>query len=185
MKLTQNIINKLRERSALSLQSSYDCKYLVADIEKKTGKLLGISTIKRMLGFFPDDREPRTSTLDIIAEYLGYENWSSMYGSEGDMFSAFENGPDCVNATDLEKGDRLELTYQPNRVLTLEYEGNERFSVLSSVNSKLQKGDQLSLSTIILGFPLLVKEVLRGKDNLGAYSAAKQGGISTIKLLNE
>ena len=51
-----------------------DLEHLSAEIEKRTGILISISTLKRLLnGQF--NRLPQTATLNAITTYLGYESW--------------------------------------------------------------------------------------------------------------
>ena len=57
---------------------SRDCELLAPDIESATGEHIGVNTMKRLLGFIADERTPRTSTLDVIARYLGFDNWEAL-----------------------------------------------------------------------------------------------------------
>lgn len=41
----------------------------------------------------------------------------------------------------LDIGQTLRLTWEPGRIVTLKYQGNDVFVVEESVNSKLRKGD--------------------------------------------
>lgn len=51
-----------------------DLEHLSTEIEKRTGILISISTLKRLLnGQF--NRLPQTATLNAITTYLGYESW--------------------------------------------------------------------------------------------------------------
>lgn len=53
-----------------------DLEFLSENIESKTGVLISLSTIKRLIrGEF--SRLPQIATLNAIAVYLGYENWQS------------------------------------------------------------------------------------------------------------
>lgn len=69
----EEISNKLGYADAGSLRQR-DLEHLSAEIEKSTGILISISTIKRLLnGQF--NRLPQTATLNAITTYLGYQNW--------------------------------------------------------------------------------------------------------------
>ena len=69
------------------------------------------------------------------------------------------------------------ISYPPNRTLTIENVGDNHFRVIDSKNSKLQKGDLLTLTHIVRHYPLLVSEVTRDGQNLGAFTAGKAQGI--------
>ena len=75
MKFSPYVIDLLKQKSKKDFQLSGDCEYLALDIESVTGEHIGVNTLKRLLGFIDDEREPRPSTLDIIARYLDFENW--------------------------------------------------------------------------------------------------------------
>lgn len=57
------------------------------------------------------------------------------------------------------------------------YQGNGRFLVQMSENSKLLAGDELAVTHIVQGYPLLVTEVIRDGKSLGSFTAGKAQGI--------
>ncbi|MEP7322211.1 MAG: hypothetical protein ABI761_09835 [Saprospiraceae bacterium] len=66
------ICNKLGYAPVTMTQRNYE--HLSQEIEDKTGILISISTIKRLLnGDFA--RLPQTATLNAISTFLGYKNW--------------------------------------------------------------------------------------------------------------
>ncbi|MCM1348780.1 MAG: hypothetical protein NC338_05145 [Firmicutes bacterium] len=74
----------LEARLGHEIRYPADCTSLSIDILNVTGQRLGVITLKRMLGFANDVCEPRFTTLDIIASYLGYENFSRLLAAIGD-----------------------------------------------------------------------------------------------------
>ena len=177
MKLSPYITELLREKSGVEIRLSRDCELLALDVESVTGEHIGVNTMKRLLGFIADERRPRTSTLDIVARYLGYANWDALrLMDENSSNSAFDDRDEYL-ACYLEKGQQVHISYPPNRTLTIENQGDNHFLVLESENSKLQKGDLLTLTHIVRGYPLLVAEVMREGRSLGAFTAGKAQGI--------
>ena len=77
----------------------------------------------------------------------------------------------------MEIGQQVAISYPPNRKLTIENLGDNHFRVTDSENSKLLKGDLLTLTHIVRNYPLLVAEVIRNGENLGAFTAGKAQGI--------
>lgn len=53
-----------------------DCRALAEDIEAKCAMRLGINTLRRFFGLL-DSVPPSKTTLDILALYCGYQNWST------------------------------------------------------------------------------------------------------------
>lgn len=177
MKLSPYITELLREKSGNEIRLSRDCELLALDVESVTGEHIGVNTMKRLLGFIADEREPRTSTLDIIARYLGYDDWETLRLMDANSSNSSFDDRDEYLACYLEIGQRVLVSYPPNRTLTIENQGDNHFMVLESENSKLQKGDQLTLTHLVRGYPLLVADVTREGQSLGAFTAGKAQGI--------
>lgn len=177
MQLSPYITELLREKSGNEIRLSRDCELLALDVESVTGEHIGVNTMKRLLGFIADEREPRTSTLDIIARYLGYDDWDALRLMDANSSNSSFDDRDEYLACYLEIGQRVLVSYPPNRTLTIENQGDNHFIVLESENSKLQKGDQLTLTHLVRGYPLLVAGVMREGRSLGAFTAGKAQGI--------
>lgn len=183
MKLPFHIIEMLKRKSGSGLRLPSDCEILSLDIESKTGVRIGATTLKRLVGFAQDERTPHTSTLDAIARYLGYAHWDELSKIEDHGNSDFDTPDDEVRSADLQTGAFVEITYLPDRRLTLEYLGDNRYRVTASENSKLQQGDEVEILNFVLHHPLLVVNVCRDGESLGQFTAGRVSGLSSIKLL--
>lgn len=75
MRLPIVIVEMLQRKSGNDLCLPSDCEFLSLDIESKIGVHLGATTLKRLLGFAKDERAPHASTLEVIAQYLGFPHW--------------------------------------------------------------------------------------------------------------
>ena len=183
MKLPFHIVQLLKQKSGSELRLPSDCEILSLDIESKTGERIGATTLKRLIGFAQDERTPHTSTLDAIARYLGYAHWDELSKIEDKGNSDFDALDDEVRSVDLKPGTSVQITYLPDRKVTLEYIGDGYYLVIDSENSKLQKGDEVEIHNFVLHHPLLVVNVLRNGESLGQFTAGRVSGISSIKLL--
>ena len=76
--LDRKIIEKIEEKIKQPITTTACGKWLPETIKNETGVLLGETTLKRMFGFTNDPRTPHRSTLDVIAEFLGYKNYDAM-----------------------------------------------------------------------------------------------------------
>ena len=177
MVFSKYIRQLLGERIQRDLRHSNDCEYLALDIESVTGEHIGVNTIKRLLGFINDERQPRCSTLDVIAHYLGFENWDILSIYDERSNSTFGLTNDELIASSLSTGQRIQLSYLPDRRILLEFQGEGRFIVLQSQNSKLLAGDEIWVTHFVKGYPLLVSKVRREGSFLGAFTAGKAQGI--------
>lgn len=59
------------------LEYSRDCQALALTIQKKTGKIIGESTIKRLFGFATAHYLPSNITLDTLSEYAYGKPWNN------------------------------------------------------------------------------------------------------------
>ena len=182
MKFSPYVTNLLRQKSKKDFRLSADCEYLALDIESVTGEHIGVNTLKRLLGFIDDERDPRISTLDVIARYLGFDNWDVLSIYDNKSNSSFESSSEEIRVSELSEGQCVQISYLPDRRLVMAYQGNGHFLVQLSENSKLLAGDELSLTHIVQGYPLLVTEVIRDGKSLGPFTAGKAQGIR-FKLL--
>lgn len=182
MRFSFYIEQLLKEKSGRDMRLPSDCDYLALDIETVTGEHIGVNTLKRLLGFIDDERKPRESTLDIIAQYLGFENWEILKCFDDKSNSSFDTDDDAIHVCNLTKGQRIEVSYLPDRLIELEYLGDEKFLVNKSVNSKLSEDDEIKMTHLIEGYPMLVSHVWREGKDLGEFIAGKAQGIN-YKLL--
>lgn len=84
----------------------------------------------------------------------------------------------------LSAGCKVVIKWNPNREILIRHSGNGEYIVEKAQNSKLLEDDHLFLSQIAVGFPLMVKEVVRKGKSLGNYLAAQSEGISYLEVLN-
>ena len=183
MRLPFHIIQLLKEKSGNALRIPSDCEYLSLDIESKTGVRIGATTLKRLVGFAQDEREPHTSTLDAIARYLGYAHWEELSQIEDKGNSDFDAPDDEIRSADLQPDAQVEIAYLPDRRLKLQYLGDQRYCVVESKNSKLWVGDEVEIQNFVLHHPLLVLNVWRNGESLGQFTAGRVSGLSSIKIV--
>ena len=119
----------------------------------------------------------------VRQEYLGSPNWPALLLSLSNGSSSFTHVDGELRSSDLEVGQVVEISYLPNRKIRFAYLGDEKFEIVAKENSKLQKGDVCTISSFIVRYPLIIRNVVRRNTALGSYSAARAGGITTVKIL--
>ena len=183
MKIPFHIIELLKRKSGNDLRLPSDCEYLSLDIESKTGIRIGATTLKRLLGFAQDERTPHTSTLDAIAQYLGFAHWAELQAIDDKGNSGFNTPEGELRSDRLQVGQQVEFTYLPDRKVRLRYLGEGRYEVVESLNSKLQMGDVVEVQSFVLHHPLLATNVWRDSEPLGQFTAGRVSGLSTLTIL--
>ena len=183
MKLPFHIIQLLKAKSGNDLRLPSDCEFLSLDIESKTGVRIGATTLKRLVGFAQDERTPHASTLDAIARYLGYAHWEQLAQIEDKGNSDFDTSGEEIRSADLQPDTIVEITYLPDRMLRMQYLGNNHYRIVESQNSKLQVDDEVEVQNFVLHHPLLVLNVWRHGESLGQFTAGRVSGLSSVKVL--
>lgn len=181
--LPQLILDKILAKYGKERIYSSDCLPLAQKI--------GVSetTVKRMFGLVGADspernRTPHTSTMDILAKWLGYGNYDVLLRDIGESGCSSEfTTIESINASTLHTGTRIKVTYEPSREIVMAYLGDNEFLITESKNSKIVKGDRIRLTTLVLGQELLVSEVIRDGKSLGAYRGAKDGGLTSFEII--
>ena len=183
MTLSPYIRELLSKRCAHAIHNPSDCEFLSLDIQSKTGIRIGATTLKRLLGFVSDERQPHASTLDLIANYLGYTSWQQLALEDMKGNSGFDTSDEEIRSANLEIGNKVEIQYSPGRIVVLEYLGDSRFQVINSQNSKLRIGDFVYIQNFILQHPLFISSVIREGHDLGQFTAGRISGLSSLKVL--
>ncbi len=180
--LTIVIKKEIEKRYGRSIRYPKDCESLAREITACCNERVSASTIKRMFGF-TKGTEPRLSTLDIIATYLGSNDWDKLLETYNNIAYSEFGKIEELAVDSLKADDKIEFKYEPNRIVVVKYNGNNTFEVLSSENSKLQVGDHFKTSNFVLNYPLFIHSVVRNKSELGQYKAGKVSGLTSIKKL--
>lgn len=182
--LNEKLREMIETRHGRKLNYSQECEALSESIFQATGERLSMATLKRLFGFVGLQVTPRRSTMDIIAQYVGYPNYQILAKEIGDDTDISDFTPvDEVVSAETDEGTQVQISYEPGRVLVLTYIGNGYYIVNESQKSKLLKGDKIKVSHLRLGGELVVQEVIRDGKNLGSYTGAKQGGLTSIEII--
>ena len=145
---------------------------------------INAKTLKRFFGYDKTEGSSfvRLYTLDVLSQYVGYDSWDAylehlrlLEGSGSGDFNGSQ-----VNADDLQVGDTLQISWQPNRRSTLKYLGNQQFEITATENSKWQVGDTFLCKHFFSGKPLYVDN-LTDKNGIlksAMYVVGEKGGIT-------
>lgn len=179
------ILKRIKEKAGISMSKSVDFDILSQAIKDKTNESLGVNTLKRLFGYKTEKVVPRISTMDIIAQYLDYEDYESLLKEIGEDADISLFTPiDMIEVKNLEKGTQIRISYDPNRIYFLTYLGDFQFIVNEVEGSKkIIKGDILRITQLAVGHRLVVAQVLRDNYNLGSYEAAKFKGLKSVEII--
>ena len=183
----QYLLELVEKQYGRKLSTTTDFESLSVIIEKATGDLLSSSTLKRLYGYVSLNTVPRKTTLDILSRFIGnrdYETFRISLSNDPQFSSRFFSAK-TVTTSELKAGDRLRIGWPANRIVTLNYLGDDLFEVETSVNASLVKGDRFRQVSFMKGFPLYLSRILRDGDYTPAYVAGMNSGLNLIEIVKE
>ena len=157
-----------------------DFDMLRDNIYRRLKVLVSATTLKRLWGYLDEKVEPRTSTLSILARFLGYEDWDDYVcrlDKDTERESAHILSRKVNVQQELAPGDTVELTWLPGRVCRVEYLGALTFRVTESTNTRLQPGDTFECAVMVEGEPLYLDNLHQANRPPTAYVCGKKSGI--------
>lgn len=160
------------------LQGPKDFHNLSENIFGRLKIMISPTTLKRLWGYLNEGGAPRLSTLSILSQFIGYRDWKDFCENHANN-NAQSNliMSRKLSTYSLKKGDRILITWLPDRMCFIEYTGDISFIVLDSKNSKIQKSDTFECSIFIEGEPLYADNLKHGIYQGISYVAGKKNGI--------
>ena len=173
----------IEQRFGREIRYPADVEALHYDVLEATGMNISVNTLKRLLGMVTDVKQARQFTLDTIARYVGHDSWEAMAQFAKEKGNSDFEDVESVVVASLCEGDIIELTYPPDRMVRMRHSCGNECLVIESVNGKLREGDVVDVAHLVLGYPLYAKSVTRDEKQLGAFTAGKIGGLSSLKII--
>lgn len=181
----KELISTVKARYGKSLGTSTDFGEFSLHLEKESGEIISVSTLKRLWGYVKDTHEPRGHTLDILSRYIGYKNFddycawlktSPVYNSS--FFSTKQ-----IASSELVVGQHVAIGWSPNRYLLLRYEGNSMYHIEESKASKLKAGDSFKAECFYMGYPLYLPYVIHENQRTRPFIAGRNGGLTICDIV--
>jgi len=178
--MTKRLCKDIEAALSRQMQTPKDFEFLRERIYARLHVLVSRTTLMRVWGYLDENVTPRPYTLDILSEFLGYSGWDD-YQQHALMPKEQQSSPVLnrrlsVTQT-LARGNRLRLSWQPDRACDVEYLGELSFRVVSSVNTRLREGDTFQCSLIVEGEPLYLDQLVQGDRPAIAYVCGKKSGV--------
>lgn len=173
------------------IRTPYDFEFLAGVIWERLHENISPTTLKRLWGYIDGADTTRRTTLCLLAQFLGFADWEAYQASLAARTdiesSAFEG--EGVRINDLHLGDRVEVTWLPNRRCVFRYEGEAHFIVEEAANAKLHVGDSFDTTCFLVGKPMYLDNLQRDevpstKESV-SYVAGSKNGLNSVKLVND
>lgn len=161
------------------MQTPRDFDLLSEAIFGRMRTLISPTTLKRIWGYIDEPVQPRRSTLDVLARFVGYPDFRRF--SEG-LATATDVQSDVtlaysINTSTLARGSRITLRWLPDRRCRVRYLGENRFEVEEAENTKLAIGDTFRCLLMVEGEPLYLDALVHQGQPPVTYIAGRKDGI--------
>ena len=177
--MTRKLCKEIELALGQKIQTPKDFNFLRERIYARLHVLISRTTLMRIWGYLDEKVEPRRGTLDILARFLGYSDWNERNALlPKDQQSSPVMSRRLSVAKTLIRGERLQLTWQPDRICDIEYLGDLQFRVIASEKTRLKEGDTFECSLIIEGEPLYLDSLKQGNKQSIAYVCGKKSGVN-------
>ena len=177
---------KVEESVNRTMTSKSDFHFLSEEIQKRLKQNLSESTLKRIWGYVNGYETTRTSTLDILAKFVGFPDWETFvsdYCEVGSVQSSHRISSETIAAEDLPVHAKIELGWNPNRQCLIEHLGDGNFVVLESENAKLKAGDTFHCERFTMNMICLLDNAVLNGEEPGLFKIAGKGGLTRLQLL--
>ena len=181
LSLRQDIEYEVKRR----IRTPYDFEFLAGVVWERLNENISPTTLKRLWGYIEGADTTRRSTLCLLSRFLGFADWEAYLAAlaqRSDVESDTFRG-EGVRTDELTPGQRVEVTWLPNRRCVFLYEGGSRYLVVEARNAKLHTGDRVETACFLLGKPMYLDNLVRGGDPPTSYVAGSRNGLLSARLL--
>lgn len=187
MQKTSPEIAELKHRIETNLKrkmkTPIDFIFLSGAVFDRTRETMSPTTLKRLWGYLDGADQTRNSTLEILSQFLGFSDWDQFIEEINK-----DNGSDKVlsphiEVKELNVGDKVRVSWRPDRRCTFRYLGDQQFEVEAAENSKLKVGNTFYCSLFILGESLYLSQLVQGKNPPIDFVVGNKGGLTELNKI--
>jgi len=179
--MKQSLLKKEVERIlGHQLKEARDFEQLSHLLLSHTRERLSPTTLKRLWGYLKNENvQTRPHTLDVLARFVGYRSYED-FCTQTEQTDDVQSGIKAEHkiATEgLRRGQRLIITWLPDRKIVVRHKGNCLFEIMEANNTKLSVGDTFRCHLMIQHEPLYLDEVVHLGQPAVVYVAGQRDGV--------
>ena len=163
-----------------------DFVWLSEKVLERTQQRVSASTLLRFWGYVNEGVTASKFTKNVLAIFLGYADFEEfvLLQGAGEQQSQMVMGRE-ISCDDLYEGQLLKLSWLPDRTCIIRYQGNGRFRVLASENTRLSKDDTFECHHFINHEPAYLHGWKHGDRESVTYAIGKKNGIIVEHYLED
>jgi hypothetical protein len=169
--------NRIEIRFGRPVKYPKDCVALAFEINKICNEKISQTTLLRFFGLINESCNSRLHTLDVIAQYAGFECWRQVISE--DYLSRARPKFKQVKISSISTGSLLKVTFGESSVI-LEYTNDIMFCIVEATNCSLEAKDTVKILRLEYGYPFVCESVERNGKNIGAFVSINEDIISEI-----
>lgn len=116
----KRLISFVEKVAGKTMQAPRDFMFLYEQLKEFTGETISVSTLKRIWGYTHTNNNFSLHSLDLLSRMVGYNNWESFIKDKADIPTSQFFVNKKLRSYSLEEGEKILLTWQPNRVVLIE-----------------------------------------------------------------
>lgn len=179
--MKEQLCNDIEQALGRELRTPKDFDILHESIYNRLHVYISATTLKRVWKYLDEGVQNRQCTMDILARFIGYRSYDDYKENAATYAHEKQSSPVMsrkLNALEeLKAGDRVRLTWHPDRVCEITYQGEQTFRVHYSVNTRIKAGDTFQCNLLIEGEPLYIDNLIQDNRSPVAYVCGKKSGI--------
>lgn len=181
MILSNIVIDDLKKKSGLHFDQAKDFDMLAKLILDVTQRSIGVTTLKRLMGYIDDDHRTNSYTLNTIALFLGFSTWDDyLLARSVDSIWGFQDSAVYIHELELDSEVLVKYMDRTVKFKVVEHKEKKALMVIEAVNSSLQPNDLLYIHKIEKGKRLEAEKVFRG-DLIGNYKTSSE--LTAVELM--
>ena len=172
--------NEVEKVWGCQLKEARDFEQLSQMLLSHVRELLSPTTLKRMWGYLKHEEvQTRSHTLDVLSRFVGFRNYED-FCAHTDQLDEVQSGikmKERIVTEGLRRGQRLVITWRPNRRIVVVHKSNCQFEIMEAKNTKLNVGDTFRCHLMIQHEPLYLDEVIHQGLPAMVYVAGQRDGV--------
>lgn len=168
------------------IHSSSDFDFLYIHLKAADPYAPSVSTLKRLWAYVNSDSKRSVSTLNTLSRFLGYSDWNSYVEHlmrENRVESGFLTAKSLLSQN-LTPGDRVAVSWPPDREMEVLYLGANRYEVTQCTNGMMTPGTTFHALVFTQGIPLMCTDVnMTDGTARSVYTAGSRTGLTSLRYI--